>query len=123
MSRLFVLVFALLLPFQFAWAGAAVYCQHEGPSESSTGAPHFGHHSHVHTEADGTQKKTAGGAGKLVADGDCGVCHAAGASLLGASTRQPAGASAAAPWLRQAAGPPTSAPARAPDRPQWPRLA
>lgn len=121
MSRLFVLVFALLLPFQFAWAGAAAYCQHEGePEGQSTSVSHFGHHSHVHKDAGGAKQ---GAASKLVADSDCGVCHAAGASLTGAAAGLPAAGPTPAPWLAATADPPASAPARAPDRPQWLRLA
>lgn len=115
MLRFLVLCFAMMLPLQFAWAGAAAYCEHE---TSSAQAEHFGHHAHVH-EAEGGQK--AGG--PFVADADCGACHANG-SMLAANingTRalpSPATHAAAAALL-----PIASALARAPDRPQWPPLA
>ncbi len=118
MVRLVALLLALLLPLQFAWGAAAAYCQHE------TGTPaarHLGHHVHEH-QADAGAKKPAAGA-KLAVDSDCMACHASGAALTSELA-------ACLPALVQAgrlAAPPldahTSAPARAPDRPQWPRLA
>lgn len=115
MLRVFILCFAFMLPLQFAWAGAAGYCEHE---TSSARAEHFGHHAHVH-EAEGKQK--AGG--QFVADADCGACHAStsmlAANLADARALPSAAAHAAPPPCRAIA----SAPARAPDRPQWLRLA
>ena len=115
MFRLFLLCFALLLPLQFAWAGAAAYCEHE---TSTARAEHFGHHAHVH-EAETSQKAGA----KFIADADCGACHASGAPLiatLASALALPSAAVHAAPTLL---GPIASALARAPDRPQWRRLA
>jgi hypothetical protein len=115
MLRLFILCFALLLPLQFAWAGAASYCEHE---TSSAGAEHFGHHTHVHESEGG---KTAGG--KLMADADCGACHASGPMLAAQGT----GAHALPSSTTHGAWSPllqiASAFARAPDRPQWLGLA
>ena len=119
MKRLFVLLVALLLPLQLAWGLAATYCQHETTAE---GARHFGHHTHVHTEA----KPDAGNkaaAGKLVADFDCGFCHASPAAALPAFEALPEAPATAAPPLALGELRPPSAPQRAPDRPQWPRLA
>ena len=115
MLRLFVLCFVFMLPLQFAWAGAAAYCEHE---TSSARAEHFGHHAHVHKSEGG---QTTGG--QFVADADCGACHATGSMLTTNSTGShtlPLSAThaAAAPML-----PIASALARAPDRPQWLRLA
>ena len=58
----------LALPFQFSWAMAAVYCQHEqGPT-----VQHFGHHTHQHQEAEPSGHK-----GQLSqVHQDCGYCHA-----------------------------------------------
>ncbi len=74
MRRWVTILLMFLLPFQFSWAVAAGYCQHEEVS----GVSHFGHHAHQH-QAD---EKASGSAGKhlsknggLVADGDCGFCH------------------------------------------------
>jgi len=116
MSRFVALLLALLLPLQIAWGAAAAHCQHETDSQA---LPHFGHHEHVHK---GDAKKAPAG-NNLVADNDCGYCHATGvAAVIDAapSTLPPAVVSnVAVPVERRHA----SALARAPDRPQWPCLA
>ena len=116
MRRLLVLLFALLLPLQFAWGVTAAYCQHE--TATSQGAAHFGHHEHVHH---GELKKPA--SGKLVIDNDCGACHGSGtaAASVGLAVAD------TLPVMEQAVGGLTlghpSAPGGPPDRPQWIRLA
>ncbi|MDY0745996.1 cobalt-zinc-cadmium resistance protein [Paucibacter sp. R3-3] len=122
MKRLFVLLVALLLPFQLAWGVAATYCQHETTPQQ---ARHFGHHTHVHTEAKPDGGKTAGklAGAKLAADFDCGFCHASPAAALPAFEALPEAPATAVPPLALGDLRPPSAPQRAPDRPQWPRLA
>lgn len=119
MFRLVALLLALLMPLQFVWGAAATYCGHE--SSSGTGAqvtPHFGHHEHVH-KADG--KKAADI--QLVGDNDCGTCHA----TCSAVASVPSGTSVVPEISRRYVLPPEASPdsalARAPDRPQWLRLA
>ncbi len=69
----------VILPLQFCYAVAAMYCQHENVQ----GAGHFGHHAHVHQGVD-----HGGGAGKadqkakLVVDNDCSGCHLSKPELL-----------------------------------------
>lgn len=68
MKKLLLIFLLVILPFQFSWAAAAAYCQHE---EGQT-VQHFGHHSHQHqAKAD----KTEGQSGSLQTDTDCGYCH------------------------------------------------
>ena len=67
-------LFALLLvivPFQFAWSGAAVYCWHQ----AGEGTMHFGHHDHKVTAKAGD--KSHDQKLKQIADGDddCIGCH------------------------------------------------
>ncbi|NCT85339.1 MAG: cobalt-zinc-cadmium resistance protein [Comamonadaceae bacterium] len=115
MFRLVALLFALLLPLQFAWGVAAAYCGHE---TSGQAVQHFGHHAHEHHAE---SKKSAGG--KLTIDSDCTACHAT-CSVVASDA--PARLGAFAVTGRQAPShldAHASAPARAPDRPQWPRLA
>jgi len=117
MTRFVALLLALLLPLQFTWGAAAAYCQHEGGSQK---VEHLGHHAHEH-QADEAAKKPANA--KLGIDNDCTACHASCAAM----------APTVAPCIdglllsyRPALTTPdahASAPARAPDRPQWPRLA
>lgn len=77
MRRWLTLVLLFVLPVQFAWAAAAVYCQHE----SAPDAAHIGHHTHAHkgdgaASADtGHDAAKASKVGKLAADNDCGYCH------------------------------------------------
>ncbi len=70
MKKLLIILMLLVLPFQFSWATAAVYCQHE----QGVSAQHFGHHSHQHQgNADQPDHKD-----KLSqVHNDCGYCHAA----------------------------------------------
>ncbi len=115
MSRVFALFLAFTLLFQMSWAVAATYCEHETTPRA---AMHFGHHVHVHKSVDG--KKPV--AGKLAVDDDCSYCHAEHAAIIAmalpdvGAVASPS-ASFAQPSMHG------SAPARAPDRPQWLRLA
>lgn len=129
MQRLILILLALVLPLQFAWAGAAAYCRHEVAAASAKG--HLGHHEHQHKANGGNQDKAAGQAGdkaqdnaKLgVPDPDCGVCHIA--SLPFARADAPDVQAIRRVELARPAPQPgfSSHSARAPDRPQWPRLA
>src|SRR5437763_1560748 len=115
MSRVLAFLLAFTLLFQASWAVAATYCGHETVPAT---AGHFGHHAHEHKTADGKKQVDA----KLAVDDDCAACHAAHAALLpvgldGLAARAPASADFPVPSLHG------SALARAPDRPQWPRLA
>ncbi len=115
MLRFLVLLLAFVLPVQFAWAGAAAYCQHEREPSLSR---HFGHHEHVHKPS---SAKT--GDSTLALDTDCGTCHASCAQLLPMNSPvvpyvMPVVALASSTVPR-----PSSAPPGAPDRPQWTRLA
>ncbi|WP_370637518.1 cation efflux protein, CzcI family [Cupriavidus sp. AU9028] len=115
MRRVFLILFVLILPFQLAWAGAAAYCQHE---PSIHGSWHFGHHEHQHK--DGVKSETEK---KPIVDADCTICHVA--SVPFACFEVPE--TRAAQRVELAPNPLelrfTSFFARAPDRPQWHRLA
>ncbi|SCB27132.1 cation efflux protein, CzcI family [Cupriavidus alkaliphilus] len=124
MQRLLLILLALVLPLQFAWAGAAAYCGHEVAASAKA---HFGHHEHRHQAGSGKQEQQADPAqdqAKLnLADPDCGVCHIASLPFAPADAQE-------VPALRRVElAPPvpqssfSSHSARAPDRPQWPRLA
>ena len=75
MMRRWLSIFLLvMLPFQFSWAAAASYCQHETGKLSS----HFGHHEHKHEAAkvkasDNERGDKASSFGAL--DDDCAMCH------------------------------------------------
>jgi hypothetical protein len=117
MSRLLVLFLALLLPLQFAWAGAAEYCQHETEPALKV---HRGHHEHQH-KGEGEGKKST--STKFAVDADCHVCNATGTPLISSAlVLMPTIASDVRVGERKTQ-PLTSALARAPDRPQWLRLA
>jgi hypothetical protein len=115
MPRVLALFLAFALLFQTNWAVAATYCGHE---TSSTAAMHFGHHGHVHRSADGKMHV----ASQLAVDDDCCDCHAEHAAIIpmafdGIVAMTSASASFPRPSMHG------SALARAPDRPQWLRLA
>jgi hypothetical protein len=115
MRRILALLLACALLFQFTWAVAATYCEHE---TSNATAMHLGHHAHVHKSVEGRDLP----GGKLALDDDCAFHHAGQPALMPLV----AGVVAAAqPSLAAFVEPPlgTSAPRRTPDRPQWLRLA
>ncbi|MYM69670.1 hypothetical protein GTP45_22900 [Pseudoduganella sp. FT55W] len=114
MKKLLLILLLAVLPIQYAWSMAAVYCQHE-PSKVS----HFGHHGHQHqaqSDDDGA------GSSKLSKHGDCEVCHhALQVSLPGADavlTAAPAAAYAPPGALHY-----HSYIADGPPRPNWSLLA
>jgi hypothetical protein len=115
MRRSLGLFLAFALLFQMSWAVAATYCEHETSPQASM---HFGHHVHVHKSVDA--KKDL--AGQFAVDDDCSYCHAGHAALIatdyaGVTPGATASTAFSQPSLHG------SAPARAPDRPQWIRLA
>lgn len=115
MRRVFALFLACALLFQFSWAVAAAYCEHETSSKATM---HFGHHVHVHKTADG--KPLSGN--KLAMDDDCAFHHAGHLALVPLVPTVIAAAQPSPSAFRE----PTisaSAPPRTPDRPQWLRLA
>jgi hypothetical protein len=78
-KKLLLILLLTILPIQYSWSMAAVYCQHE--SSKST---HFGHHGHQHQAQAGDDEAGKSKPGKL--HGDCEVCHhAVQASLPGAA--------------------------------------
>ncbi|WP_042880154.1 cation efflux protein, CzcI family [Cupriavidus necator] len=124
MQRLLLILLALILPLQFAWAGAAAYCRHEAAASAKA---HLGHHEHQHNADSGAHSKAAdkaADADKLgLADPDCSVCHIASLPFARADAPE-------VPAMRRVElAPPapqsgfSSHSARAPDRPQWLRLA
>ncbi|WP_354683087.1 cation efflux protein, CzcI family [Cupriavidus necator] len=124
MQRLLLILLALILPLQFAWAGAAAYCRHEVAAAAKA---HPGHHEHQH-KADATSPgklaDTTSDTDQLaLPDPDCGVCHIASLPFARADApdMQPMRRIEQAPPARQPSF--SSHSARAPDRPQWPRLA
>lgn len=115
MPRVFALFLAFALLLQMSWAVAATYCGHETTSKT---AMHFGHHVHVHKSIDEKKQVTS----KLAVDDDCLYCHAGQAAIIPMafdSVVAVASASASFPQPLMHG----SAPVRAPDRPQWLRLA
>jgi len=129
MRRFLILLFVLLLPLQFAWAGAAAYCSHDGQQDRADAIDakwHFGHHSHAH-HGEAADHRAAGdkdsqdGSGKTkLPDLDCAVCHFAGAQLV-LPDFSGAGAHFGVAISYHALAPSfLSAPGTTPDRPQWP---
>jgi hypothetical protein len=115
MRRLLLLVLAVLLPLQFAWGAVTGYCQHE----TGVAASHFAHHEHVH-KADPAKAAES----KFAQDADCGICHAGGAPAVATALPAPSVVLALnQPALAHSPDALASAPTRAPERPQWPRLA
>jgi hypothetical protein len=66
-KKLLLILLLTILPIQYSWSVAAVYCQHEQAKVS-----HFGHHGHEHQALsdDGADKSKPS-----KTHGDCEVCH------------------------------------------------
>lgn len=114
-SRPLAFLLAIALLFQMSWAVAATYCGHD---TSPKAASHLGHHAHVHP-ASGAKHMVAD---TLAADDDCGDCHAVHAAIVPIVPTVVA-SDATVGVERSRPSRHGSAPARAPDRPQWLRLA
>lgn len=66
-KKYLLILLMLILPAQYTWSAAAVYCQHEQNSPF-----HFGHHAHQHK----VKSEESGSHGKVkMADSDCEYCH------------------------------------------------
>ena len=119
MKKLLLIFLLTILPIQYAWSMAAVYCQHEESSQQHP-ATHFGHHGHQHQaqagddDDDGDDQQP----GKTKAHSDCEVCHhAVQASVLDEhGVAAPATASGYAPPLTPQY---LSHIAEGPPRPNW----
>lgn len=120
LTAAFLMALSFLLPLQVAWGAAAAYCEHETTTQ---GAKHFGHHQHEHKADahDAEAKKPM--AKKLVVDNDCASCHISSSAIAAdaSSGLWPTGLAAGLVAVTSDAH--ASAPTRAPDRPQWRRLA
>jgi hypothetical protein len=69
MRRVLVFILLILMPLQFSFAAAAVYCE----TETQMAAEHFGHHDH-----EGPAAPLANGDEPAPgAESDCDVCHLA----------------------------------------------
>jgi hypothetical protein len=115
-KRFFLILLMLILPVQYSWSAAAVYCQHEQDSPV-----HFGHHAHQHDakagEPDGHAKVKVKGA-----DADCEYCH-----LFSHASFVPFAVQSAVPAARDHVAPQaltySSCIPRRPPRPNWSRVA
>lgn len=71
MHRLVLILLAIVLPMQFAWAVTSSYCGHETTAVKA----HWGHHEHQHKVSSLADSDPAKTAPATTADMDCGVCH------------------------------------------------
>lgn len=119
MRRLLLVFLSILLPLQFAWAGAAVYCAHETADQPAAVTSHFGHHTHEH-KAESHQ-----GAGKSakLPDADCTACHFPGSHGVFAEVSMPGDYHYVTLRYQPRLYAFGSIPSPVPDRPQWPRFA
>jgi hypothetical protein len=108
-KKLLLILLLAIVPFQFAWAAAGVYCQHE----NGAAAQHFGHHAHQHQgKSDSADGKTKSGKIHL----DCSSCHGTGGAISPAeAVAEPAPGSQAYSELR-----PISYTSHIPDGPRRP---
>ncbi|PLP96540.1 cation efflux protein, CzcI family [Cupriavidus pauculus] len=126
MRRLLLVFLSILLPLQFAWAGAAAYCAHESADQPAAMTSHFGHHTHEHGSDAHKASKTAGKAAAKSAnlpDGDCTACHFPGSHGVFAEFRMPGDYRYVTLRYQPRHFAFGSIPAPVPDRPQWLRLA
>jgi hypothetical protein len=75
-KKLLFIFLLMVLPLQYSWAAAAVYCQHE--QEHST---HFGHHSHQH-QAEAKSDDESDDGSSLKVHADCVTCHGGAVGVM-----------------------------------------
>lgn len=79
-KKLLAILLLVVVPFQFAWGAAAVYCQHE----QGASVQHFGHHTHQHHNVNGKSDHI----GTLSQQHkDCGYCHALSPASMSATAQ------------------------------------
>lgn len=113
MKKLLFIFLLMLLPFQYSWAAAAVYCQHE--QEHPT---HFGHHSHEHEVAQAKTDDKPDDRSSIKVHADCITCHGSAVGIMTMpfephSYTLAVAADAVNPSLHASAVP------TRPERPQW----
>jgi len=125
MRRLLLVFLAILLPLQFAWAGAAAYCSHEKAGSQQASTPHFGHHTHEHkaADSDGHADDAKSASSAKLPDADCNACHFPGSHGLFGEMRVTGGHHFVTVRYRPRVSAFGSIPAPVPERPQWPGLA
>lgn len=74
MKKFLLIILLTILPIQYAWSMAAVYCQHEQLNEKHP-VSHFGHHGHQHQAQAGDEDDDDHQPGKTKVHSDCEVCH------------------------------------------------
>ena len=130
MRRLLLIFLLVFAPFQFIWAAASPYCEHEAAPK----AAHFGHHEHEHEKhvgakvglAELTHASETRAEGVVIsasaADMDCHACHGAGNAVALGMSAQAIVVTVARPDA-QAAPLWRLPPLSRPERPRWPALA
>ncbi|HYD81642.1 MAG TPA: hypothetical protein VEC06_17705 [Paucimonas sp.] len=71
MKRLLLIFLLAWLPFQFVWAAAAPYCQHEEKMTSF----HLGHHSHPSDDCSVKEPTPDDDTSSFTTHEDCAYCH------------------------------------------------
>ena len=69
-KKFLLILLMFVLPLQFTWAAAAVYCQHEQGNVS-----HFGHHTHQHSTGAVDGDAASDNVKIKKFHGDCEYCH------------------------------------------------
>ena len=77
MKRLFAILLMLILPLQFSYAAASVYCE----EDVIVTTEHYGHHEHGGAHQPVKSDADENSAGHV----ECGVCHLGCAKLLNAA--------------------------------------
>jgi hypothetical protein len=121
MTRFVALLLATMLSLQLGWAAVGKYCEHETVPK---GAQHFGHHAHEHESSHEADKADNDkNAGRAAFDSDCSFCYASTPATMASQQPRFPEIPLREAWVPPASNAHASALARAPDRPQWLRLA
>jgi hypothetical protein len=123
MRRLLLVFLAVLLPLQFAWAGAAAYCSHETAGTAQADTWHLGHHTHEHKADDGGDKDAKAANAAKLPDADCNACHFPGSYGLFGEIHLTGDYHFVTVRYQPRASAFGSIPAPVPERPQWRGLA
>jgi hypothetical protein len=114
-KKLLLIFLLAVLPLQYAWAAAAVYCQHEQEQEHSM---HVGHHSHQHDEVQVDADDKPGDTASLEVDTDCVTCHGGAVGIATVPFASPPYKPLVAANAAQASLLASPLPLR-PERPKW----
>ena len=120
MRRWLTILLVLVMPLQFSWAAASVYCTHH---EDGDAARHFGHHADQHPDSDADPRDNADPDSQKSVGLHHGHHHLGGTLGIASSVELPAHAAPGTHFAPAVFSRLASAPRARIERPKWVCLA